>query len=250
MKDFLRRNSSTILTCIGAFGVVATAVMAVKATPKAMALIEEAKEEKGEELTKAEVVKVAGRVYIPTVFTGFATIACVFGANIVSKHQQAALMSAYALLDSSYKDYKEKVDELYGDEAGKHVRQEIAKDKYAGDGSLVDDSKELFYDFYSGRYFESTKETVMRAEYETNRSLFVNCAVGLNEFYSFLGLPEMPEFDDVGWACGQMEEMYWHPWIEFQHEEIVIDEDSSEEAGLECTIIHLPMEPVMGYLEY
>lgn len=250
MKEFLRRNSSTILACAGTFGVVATSVMAVKATPKALTLIEKAKEEKGEELTKFEVVKVAGPAYISTVVTGAATIACILGSNVISKRQQASLMSAYALLDSSYKDYKQKVDELYGEEAGKHVRQEIAKDKYTGDGTLLDDNTELFYDFYSGRYFESTKEAVLMAEYETNRALFVNCAVGLNEFYNFLGLDEMPEFDDVGWACGQMEEMYWHPWIEFQHEEIVIDEDSSEEAGLECTIIHLPMEPVMGYLEY
>ena len=249
-KLFINRNASTILTCMGGAGVIATAVMAVKATPKALTLLDKAKEEKGEELTKMEAFKVAAPMYIPSVITGTATIACIFGANIVSKRQQATLMSAYALLDSSYKEYKNKVDELYGEEAGEKVREEITKDKYTGDGLLLEDDTELFYDFYSGRYFESTKEAVLRAEYETNRSLFVNCAVGLNEFYSFLGLDEMPEFDDVGWACGQMDEMYWHPWIEFQHEEIVIDEDSSEEAGLECTIIHLPMEPVMGYLEY
>ena len=40
---FLKRNSSTILTCVGSVGVVATVVTAVKATPKAMALIEDAK---------------------------------------------------------------------------------------------------------------------------------------------------------------------------------------------------------------
>lgn len=250
MKEFLRRNSSTILTCAGAVGVVATTVMAVKATPKALSLIENAKEEKGEELSKWEVVKVAGPSYIPAVITGAGTIACIFGSNIISKHQQATLMSAYALLDNSYKEYRKKVDEIYGEEAGKTVRAEIAKDKYAGDDVSVDDGKELFYDFYSGRYFESTKEAVLWAQYETNRSLFVNCAVGLNEYYDLLGIETRSEYNDIGWACGQMEEMYWHPWIEFQHEETIIDEDSSEGAGLECTIIYLPMEPVMGYLEY
>lgn len=250
MKDFLRRNSSTILTCIGAVGVVATTVMAVKATPKALECIERAKEEKGEELTVFETVVVAGPVYIPTVITGAATIACIFGSNVLNKHQQATLMSAYALLDSSYKDYKNKVDELYGEDAGVHVREEIAKDKYTGDSTLLDDDKELFYDFYSERYFESTKEEVLMAEYEVNRALFVNCAVGLNEFYNFLGIDEIPEFENVGWACGQMEEMYWHPWIEFQHEETVIEDSADGNAGLECTIIYLPMEPVMGYLEY
>ena len=39
-KLFLRRNSPTILTFLGAAGVVATSIAAAKATPKAMALLE------------------------------------------------------------------------------------------------------------------------------------------------------------------------------------------------------------------
>ena len=159
-------------------------------------------------------------------------------------------MSAYALLDASYKDYKQKVDELYGEEAGAKVREEIAKDKYTGDGTLVDDNTELFYDFYSGRYFESTKEDVLWAVYETNRAMVVNGAVGLNEFYNFLGLEERAEYDLIGWSWGQIEEAYWHPWIEFDTENIVIDNDSENYEGLECTIIHMPMEPFIDYLEY
>lgn len=250
MRNFLKRNSSTILTCVGAIGVVTTSVMAVKATPKALTLIDKATDEKGEKLTKFEVVKIAGPTYIPAVLTGAATIACIFGSNIISKHQQATLMSAYALLDSSYKEYKEKVDELYGEEAGERVREEIAKDKYTGDGTLVDDSKELFYDFYSGRYFESTKEAVIWAEYETNRAMVVNGAVCVNEFYDFLGLEPMPEYELVGWSCGMIEEMYWHPWIEFDHEHTIIDDDADNKGGLECTIIHMPLEPFIDYLEY
>lgn len=250
MKKFLRRNSSTILTCLGAVGVVATSVMAVKATPKVLTLIENAEEEKGDKLTKFELVKVAGPSYIPAVIMGGATIACIFGSNVISKHQQAALMSAYALLDNSYKEYKNKVDELYGEEAGKHVREEIAKDKYTGDGVLLDDGKELFYDFYSGRYFESTKERVLKAEYETNRALYVNYSVSLNEFYEALGIDPMPEYEDMGWSCGQIEEMYWHNWIEFDHEETVLDEDAEGNEGLVCTIIHMPLPPYIDYDYY
>lgn len=245
MKEFLRRNSSTILTCAGAVGVVATTVMAVKATPKALSLIEDAKQEKGEELSKWEIVKVAGPSYIPAAITGLGTIACIFGSNIISKHQQASLMSAYALLDNSYKEYKKKVDEVYGEEAGKTIRAEIAKDKYAGDKVSVDDGKELFYDFYSSRFFESTKEDVLQAEYDTNRVLMVDGAIGLNEYYEFLGLEPRPEYENIGWSAGQMFDMYWHPWIEFDHEEGLIDDDS-----LEYTLISLPLEPVMDYLEY
>ena len=250
IQQFIKRNASTILTCIGAGGVVATAVVVAKESPKALPLLEYATEEKGEKLTKWEKVKIAGPVYIPAVITGTATIACIFGSNIISKHQQASLMSAYALLDNSYKEYKKKTDELYGEEAGRNIRGEIAKDKYTGDCELMEDNKELFFDFYSGRYFESTKETVMWAQYETNRAMLVNGAVCLNEYYEFLGLEKKPEYEDIGWTCGQIEEMYWHPWIEFDYEEIIIDEETEDSVGMECTIIHLPMEPVMGYLEY
>lgn len=250
VQQFLKRNASTILTCVGVTGVVVTAVMVAKETPKAMTLIDNAQEKKGEKLTKWEKVKIAGPVYAPSIITGIGTIACIFGANVINKHQQATLMSAYALLDNSYKEYKKKTDELYGEETGKHIRGEIAKDKYSGDGSLLDDNKELFFDFYSGRYFESTKEAVMWAQYETNRAMYVNGAVSLNEYYELLGLEPRAEYEDIGWSCGQLEEMYWHPWIEFDYEDITIDEESDYSEGIECTIIHLPMEPFMGYLEH
>lgn len=250
IQSFIKKNAPIILSGIGAVGVVATAVMSAKAAPKALSLLEDAKEEKGAELTKWEKVNLAGPVYIPTVVTGIASVACIFGSSILSKRQQASLMGAYALLDSAYREYKHKADELYGEEAGKRVREEIAKDKYTDDDALVDDNKELFYDFYSGRYFESTKEAVLWAEYETNRAMSVNYAVGLNEFYSFLGLEELPEYESLGWSCGQIEEMYWHPWIEFDHETTIIDNDSEFNDGMECTIIHLPLDPFMDYLEY
>ena len=250
VRLFIKRNASTILTCLGAAGVIVTTVMAVRETPKALTLLENAKEEKGEELTKFEKVKVAGPVYIPSVITGAATIACIFGSNVISKNQQAALMSAYALLDNSYKEYKKKTDELYGEEAGKQIRGEIAKDKYTGDEVSLDDDKELFYDFYSGRYFESTKQEVLWAQYETNRSMFVNYSVGVNEYYDLLGLEPLPEYEMLGWTCGQIEEMYWHPWIEFDNEETVIEPDSEYNEGMKCTIIHMPFEPFIDYLEY
>ena len=249
---FLKRNSSIILTCVGAVGVVATSIMAVKATPKALTLLEKAKEEKGEDLTKLEKVKIAGPAYIPSVVTGAATLACIFGAQILNKRQQASLASAYALLNQSYKEYKNKVDDLYGEEAGENIRAGIAKDKYeeldisppAGENS------QLFYDFYSGRYFESTIEKVQWAEYELNRSVSVNGGASLNEFYDFLGLEELPEYDEIGWSQTQIYEMYWHSWVEFEHETAPIEEETDDYSGLECTIIHMPLEPFPGFREY
>ena len=249
---FLKRNSSTILACVGAVGVVATSIMAVKATPKVLTLLKKAKEEKGKELTKFEKVRVAGPAYIPSVVTGAATLACIFGANVLNKKQQAAITSAYALLNQSYKEYKNKVDEMYGEEAGENVRAGIAKDKYdeLDVPRPVGGDSQLFYDFFSGRYFESTPEKVQWAEYELNRSVSVNGGASVNEFYDFLGLEELPEYDELGWSSAQIYEMYWHSWVEFEHETLDLDEDPEGYFGLECTIIHMPMEPFPGFREY
>ena len=56
---FMKRNASTILTVIGGAGVVSTTVLAIKATPKAITLLDNAEREKGEELTVLEKTKVA-----------------------------------------------------------------------------------------------------------------------------------------------------------------------------------------------
>ena len=102
---YLKNHSPTILSFIGAIGVIGTAVLAVKATPKAIKRLERAKNEKGEELTKFETVIVASPVYVPTTLIGISTIVCILGANALNKRQQASLVSAYALLEESYKEY-------------------------------------------------------------------------------------------------------------------------------------------------
>ena len=200
-KLFLKRNSSTILTALGGAGVVATALTAVKSTPKVIKLIEVYEEQKGEDLTTLEKIKVAGPHYIPSILIGAGTIACIFGANILNKRNQASLISAYALIDNSYKEYKKKMTELYGDEAHKEVISSIAKDKYTDDIRVSDD-KQLFYDEFSHRYFESTLEDVIKAEYNTNRQLQCNGGVYLNEYYEFLGLEPNPGGTELGWSSG------------------------------------------------
>lgn len=242
---FLKKNSATILTCVGAAGVVATTVTAVKATPKAVALLDEAKKEKGKDLTKLEVVKIAGPAYIPTVVLGVSTLACVFGANVLSRRSQASLMSAYALVDGGYKDYKKKVNELYGEEAGEQVRAGIAKDKYEDNPvGMVEDGKLLYYDFYSERYFEATPYQVQRAEYEVNRTLMTDDAVYLNEWYTHLGIEPIEHGYDFGWnTCANMD-AYWQTWIDFHHEHVVMDD------GLECIIISFMQDPMPDFEDW
>ena len=243
IKRVLKRNNSTILTCIGAAGVIFTAVTAVKATPKATRLLDKVEEEKGEDLTTLEKIKVAGPHYIPSILIGTSTIACIFGANILNKRYQASLISAYALIDNSYKEYKKKVVELYGEEVSNEVISSIAKEKYTDD-IQVSDNKQLFYDEFSHRYFESTLEDVIKAEYNTNRNLQCNGGVYMNEYYEFLGLEPIPGGNELGWSSGILESHYYAERIEFDHEKVVLEDD------LECCIITLRYEPVIDFAYY
>ena len=244
MKTFIKRNGSTILSVTGATGTILTAVLAVKATPKAMQLIEEAEKEKGEKLTKTEVVKYVGPAYIPTILVGFGTIACIFGANVLNKKQQASLTSAYALLDNSYKEYKNKVRELLGEDSDHEIRTEIAKDHYKNEDIEVDDEKELFYDYFSERYFESTMEDVLRAEAGLNKIIAVDTGAYLNEFYDLLDIPRIHAGDELGWSNGILEAMYWTNWVDFDHKKVEMED------GMECCIITMRQEPVIDFAYY
>lgn len=250
-KLFLKRNSSTILTCVGAVGVIATSVLAVKATPKAVDILEEATKQKGDELTNFEKVKAAGPVYIPAAVTGAATIACIFGTNILNKRHQAALMSAYALVDTSFKEYKKKLKELYGEETHQNIVNHIAAEK-AGQVYITadymfgscdlsteenDGSPKLFYIEQDNRYFEATIETVLTAEYHLNRNYSLRGYTVLNEFYDFLGLEQTKNGEIMGWIPTDEGEY----WIEFDHRKVVMED------GLECYIIEMPFEPRVGF---
>lgn len=254
MNNFLKRNASTILTCLGGVGVVATSVLTAKATPKAMSLLEKAKEEKGGDLTKIEAIKTSIYSYIPAAITGAVTLACIFSANALNKKQQVALISAYVLLDNKLKDYKEKIKEIYGEEKHQNVVNSIFAEKtkeiniyseclgFSCDLSVEDNDGEpkLFYDEYSNRYFEATIEKVLSAEYHLNRNYILKGRTVLNEFYDFLGL-ETTEYGSIlGWV--QLDDKTH--WIDFNHKKVVMED------GMECYILELKFEPSIDYLKY
>ena len=223
---------------------VTTSVMAVKATPKALLLLEEAKKKKGEKLTNLEKVKVAGPAYIPAALVGVSTIACIFGANALNKHQQASLMSAYAMLDTSYKEYRTKVKDLYGDDADAEVKNDIAKDKYEEADIQRVDGFDLFYDEFSGRFFKSTLAEVQRAEYEINRDLNLRDWATINEFYDYLKIPHVDAGDIIGWSAPMNGEMYWQTWVDFSNVKMVDDD------GLEYYIVRMFQEPMPDFEDF
>ena len=237
---FLRKHSSTILAFVGATGVVATSVLAVKATPKALTLLEEAKKEKGDELTAAEAVKVAWKPYIPAVITGLSTITCIFGANYLNTKNQASLMSAYAVLDSSYREYRKQVMDMYEKDADINIKQQVIKTKFDKNMEL-DEDKELFFDYQSMRYFESTFNEVVRAERTFNQNFTMSGFACLNEYYDILGIPRVDYGDQLGWSAFSGNEINGLTELEFEYEKVTLDD------GLECWIITMPYPPTTDY---
>lgn len=245
---FLKKNSATILTVAAAAGVITTSVLSAKAAIKASRVLAHKEEEKGKKLTFEETISATWTIYIPPFVAGMSTIAFVFGANILNQRQQAILASAYALIENSYKEYKAKLKELYGEEAHNNIIDAIAakkcEDVYISAGGLEsaynqeiesDTEPRLFYDEYSGRYFESTIEKVLLAEYHLNRNYILRGFARLNDFYEFLGLEQTDYDEAVGWdICS---EIYW---IDFNHRKTLIGDDND---SFECYVIEMPYYP-------
>lgn len=254
----LKKVSPTILSILGAVGVVTTVVLAVKATPKALERIEDAKEVKhGEDLTRMETIAACWQCYIPTAATGIATIGCIFGANLLNRRQQASLASAYALVSRQYGDYKQKVKEVCGEETHQKIMQSLSAEEarevpicaqsFAGGSDLsfegANEETRLFYDSFGERYFESTISRVLQAEYHLNRNFMFGGYISLNEFYKFLGIDEIPLGETVGWnSCNG--DIFW---IDFDHIRAMVDDGLNGE--IECYIIDMVFPPDNTYLE-
>lgn len=237
----LKKRAPTVLTCLSAAGVIATTIMAVKETPKALKLLDEAKEEKGEELTKVEIICVAAPVYIPSFVMGLATISCMFSANVLNKRKQASLTSAYALLENYHKNYRKTLIDLHGEEADIEVRTEMARKScsYHCIDLDIPDEKVVFYDEISGESIVRYERDIIDAEYHFNRNFTMRGYASLNEFYDFLGLPQTDYGDEVGWSMssGIM-------WVDFEHRLI-----SRDDGGRDIYMIDMVFSPESDYLD-
>ena len=200
------KHSPEILTGIGIAGMVATTVMAVRATPKALILIEDKKTEtKEDKLTPIETVKTTWLCYLPAAITGGVSVACLIGANSVNARRNAALATAYTLSESALKEYQEKVVETIGEKKEQSVRDAIAKDKLEQNPVtnreviITDKGDTLCFDAVSGRYFKSDIEKLKKAVNELNRRMRDEMYISLNEFYYEIGLNGISIGDELGW---------------------------------------------------
>lgn len=236
-KIAIRKHMPTVLTYAGICGVVGTAVMAVRATPKALRIIEYEKKQREDELTNRDIVTLTWKCYVPSVLFGLSTIACIISIHALNKRNQASLTSAYAMLNEAYKQYREAAKSVYGEDADARIQAEIAKDVFiSADGlgiyssDLDPSEKILCYDSYSKRYFESTMAAVLNAEYHINRNLQLRGDATINEFYEFLGIDGLEFGDEIIWDMNDLMEG-GVMWLDFENHRAVMDD------GLECCII-------------
>lgn len=239
---WLKNNASTILTCIGAGGMVATVALTIKAAPKAKWKLAQAKVNKenatgNDKLTVIETLQVCGMDYIPTTIVGICTLGCFFGANILNRKQQAALTSAYAALSSTYQSYRDKVCDIFGQGADEMVQKAVEEEKAKDDDYPPWDIPQTFYLEGYGKFFERTMDEVKSAEYSINRMFILNGSATFNDFLKMLNLDPVADGDGNGWDIHLGETLYGYRWIDFNHRHY------STEEGLMVCAIDMPFEP-------
>lgn len=229
IKKDLHKNTPHILTGIGIGGMVATTVLAVKATPKALDLLRDERDRQNNEVMEynknlpdesddelylpivdrvstKDAVKVAWRCYLPSVLLGTMSVVCLISASSVNTRRNAALATAYKLSETALNEYQDKVVELHGEDAHKEVVEAVNKDQVeknppSNQVTIIGGSGEsLCYDPISGRYFKSSIDAINRAANTLNKYMFDNMYVSLNDFYDELGLDHVKVGDDLGWV--------------------------------------------------
>lgn len=236
----IKKESPIILGVLGAVGVVITAVSVAKASPKAQEALDGI-----EDASTMEKVKIVAPIYAKSAAIGSATIACIVGSTILNQQQRLAITSAYVMLDQTYKQYKDKVDELFGFGSARKVEQEITKTKLEELPKPKYSDTETFYIKYRDEFFERNMLEVQDAMYQLNRMLAKNGEVSLNDLYDFLNLDRTKEGDTLGWSSYLLSENWDGQngivWIDYELDLIKSDD------GLECYELVLTTEPTADY---
>ena len=272
----IQKKSPELLVAAGIAGVVVSAVMACKATIKASEVAEEAKEtideiheieEKGitragnpysiedtkKDLTTTYLqtgVKYA-KLYAPSVILGAASITCIVASHRVLKKRNIALAAAYTTLDKSFKEYRGRVMERFGEQVEKEIRYNIKakeikktvvdetgkkeKVKEVVDVPAVDGWDPSQYSPYARRFDEThpnwTKNPEMNRFYlkarqaQANDMLKARGHLFLNEVYDMMGFPRTKAGAVVGWLYDPKRPELGDSYVDFGMYEIQEGED-------------------------
>ena len=240
----VRKHSPEILAGVGVVGVIASTVMACKATTKLSDILEESKDQldqiktvavdpayadkyseddakKDTTITYVQTgVKVA-KLYAPSVILCAGSLGCLLASNNILKKRNAALSAAYMTVDKSFKEYRKRVADRFGEEVEKEIRYNIkAKEVTAVDenGNEVTETVKVMdgtddpntYSDYARFFDESCAAWQNDAEYNltflkaqqqyANDLLKARGRLFLNEVYRMLGIDETKAGQVVGWV--------------------------------------------------
>lgn len=200
---FAKLYQADIYTWIGAAGVVVTAALAAKASPKAIDILKDEQFKKEDELNVFETVKAVAPVYLPAVISGAVSIACIFESNTVHKHKEIGLMSACSVANAAYRKYRDNVKDSVGKDIDDDILEKTVKEHIADEEHLkpISETEELYYEPFSGVYFNAEPKNVAIAEYLVNKKFMEHGYASLNDFYGYLGIPKSELGDAYGWSA-------------------------------------------------
>lgn len=200
LTQFADKNSHHIFTGLAIAGVVTTTILAIKATPKAEVILENAKKEKekgeyGEKEIRKETVKQLSINYLPTFIALAGTVTSMLFLDRTSSNKLKAAGMAAALATTKAKDLEKSMEELLSSKKVAEIKDGVAKRQL----ERKEDNKDnvtivtngdgvMFLDEISGREFVSTPEKVRAAVNVINDRLNNEIWVDVNSLYWELGL--------------------------------------------------------------
>lgn len=240
----LKKHSPELLVVGGVVGVVGSAIMACKATTKLDGILEESKtkidkihecaehpetlpepytvEDSKKDLTivyTQTAVKVA-KLYGPAVILGGLSIGAILAGHNITRKRNVALAAAYTAVDKSFKEYRGRVVERFGEALDKELRYNIKTKEVEevvlnedGSESVVKKSVEVvdptqysdyakFFDEYCVGWTKDPEYNLMflkDQERYANDMLKAKGHLYLNEVYDLIGVPRTKAGQVVGW---------------------------------------------------
>ena len=245
------KHSPEILMGIGIAGVVTSTVLACRSTLKVQEIldykeknmnnIKEVLDEGREDYTEEDARKdktiimttTALRImklYAPSVIIGAGSIACLLQSHNVMRNRNAGLAAALAATTESFKQYRERVTEKYGDEVDKEMRYGIKKEKKEKDGKKTKEEIVVGCDEHElsgyARYFnennmywsEDPQYNMMflrQNQNWANDKLISQGYLYLNDVYDALGFPKTKAGQVVGWVYDPNNNEHGDNYVDF-----------------------------------
>ena len=185
VSKFFKKHGTKLLVMGACAGTVGAVVEGIRITPKAMEAIDKAQIEKGEDLTVAEKIKVAGPLYLPCGIMALQAVACAIGCEVIHSKKEVALIGALTTTKTAYDEYRQIARDLTITENDGKEKKEISLDQKIADGlakkhfdednipdnKIYGDYSEGLYkcrDSWTGQYFWSNQMRIEKAAAHCN----------------------------------------------------------------------------------